>query len=69
MLIYKMFLRELIYEFKSIITYDCRDSYSVPSKTPHAKREVLKTKKMHMQLERLHLQQFLSHKSFAECFS
>ena len=43
--IYKMFLRELIHEFKSIITYDCRDSYSGTQQNPTCKAGSAQNKK------------------------
>ena len=63
MLISKILLRKLIHEVTSSITFDYSDS----QQNSMCKLGSAQKRKMHMELERLHLQQCLSQKSFAEC--
>ena len=56
MLICKILLRNSIHEVTNIITYDCRDNYSGIKQSRCAQK-----RKIYVELERLHLQRFLSH--------
>ena len=69
MLICKILLRKFILEVTSIITFDFRDNYSDIQQNSTCKAGSAQKRKMHMELVSLHLQQFLFHKSFAECFT
>ena len=67
MLICKIFLRKFIHGATSIITFDCRDNYSDIQQNSTCKAGNAQKRKMHVELARLLLQQFLFRKSFAEC--
>ena len=69
MLICKIFLRKFIHEVTSIITFDCRDNYSDIQENSMCKAGSAQKRKIYVELARLHLQQCLFHKSFAECFT
>ena len=69
MLICKITLRKFIHEVISIIPFDCRDNSSDIQQNSTCKAGSAEKRKMHVELARLHLQQFLSHNSFAECFT
>ena len=69
MLICKIFLRKFIHEITSIITFDCRDNYSDILQNTTCNMGSAQKRKLHVELARLHLQHFLFHKSFAECFT
>ena len=65
MLICKIFLRKFIYEVTSIISFDCCDRYSGIQQNSTCQAGSVQKCKMHVELQRLPVQQFLSHKSFA----
>ena len=67
MLISKLLLRKLMHEVTSIITFDCRDNYSDTQQNSMCKVGSAQKRKMHVELEGLHLQQCLLQTSFAEC--
>ena len=69
MLMCEIFLRTFMHEVINIITFDCHDNYSGTQQNSTCKAGSAQKGKMHVELEILHLQQFLSHKSFAECFT
>ena len=69
MLICKRFLRKFIHIVTRIIAFDCHDSYSDIQQNSTCKAGSAQKRKMHVELARLHLQQFLFHKSFADCFT
>ena len=69
MLICKIFLQKFMHEVISIITFDCRDNYSDIQQNSTCEVGSAQKWKMHLELARLHLQQFLFHKSFAESFA
>ena len=69
MSICKIFLRKFIHKASGIISFDCHCYYSDNQQHSTCKLENAQKRKMHMQLERLHLQDILSHKSFAQCFT
>ena len=64
MLICKLYLRKFIHEVTSTITFDCRDYYSDIEQTSTCKAGSAQERKIHVELARLHLQQFLFHKEF-----
>ena len=68
MLICKIVLRKFIHKASGIISFDCHCYYSDNQQHSTCKLENAQKRKMHLQLERLHLQNILSHKSFAQCF-
>ena len=57
MLISKIGLRKFIHEVTSITTFDCRDNYSGTQQNNTCKVGSAQNRKMHVELERLHLQQ------------
>ena len=61
MLIYKIVLRKFIHEVTSIITFDSRDNYLDIHQNSACKAGSAQKRKMHVELARLHLQQFLFH--------
>ena len=67
MLICKIFFRKFIHEVTSIITFDCRDIFLEIQQNSTCKAGSAQKRKMHVELAILHLQQFLFHKSVAEC--
>ena len=70
MLICKIVSRKFIHEVTSIMAFDCRDNYlDIQQDSTRKAGSAQKQKKMHVELARLHLQQFLFHKSLAECFT
>ena len=66
-LICRIFLWKFIHEVKSIIIFDFSDNCSGTQQ--NSTSESAQKRKMHVELARLHLQQFVSHNSFAECFT
>ena len=62
-------LRNFIHEVTRIITLDCRDNYSDIQQNSTYKAGSAQKRNMHVELARLHLQQVLFHKSFAEYFT
>ena len=69
MLIWKMSLWKFIHEVVSNIPFDCCDNSSDIQQKSTFKAGSGEKRKMHVELKRLHLQQFLFRKSFAECFT
>ena len=69
MLIFKISLRKFIHEVTRIIPFDCHDNSSHIQQNSTCKAGSVEKRKMHVELARLHLQQFLFHKSFAECLT
>ena len=69
MLICKIFLRKFIHTVSGIMSFDCHCYYSDTQQHSTCKLGNAQKRKMHVQLERLHLQEFLSHKSFAQCIT
>ena len=69
MLICKIFLQKFIHEVTSIIFFDYCDNYSDIQQNSTCKAGNAQKQQMHVELARLHLQQFLFHKSFAKCFT
>ena len=66
-LICRIFLWKFLHEVKSIITFDYSDNYSGIQQNSTCNMENAQKRKMHVELARLHLQQFLSHNLFAGC--
>ena len=64
-----MSLWKFIYEVTIIIPFDCCDNSSDIQQNSTFKAGSAEKRKMHVELTRLYLQQFLFHKSFAECFT
>ena len=58
MLICKISLRKFIHEITSIIPFDCRDNSSDIQQNSTCKAGSAEKRKMHVELARLHLQQF-----------
>ena len=68
-IICKLFSWKFIHEVSSIINFDCRDNYSGIQQNFLCKAGSSQNSKMHVELKRSHVQQFLSRKSYAECFT
>ena len=66
MLICKIFLRKSIHEVTTTITFDCQDNYSDIQQNSTCKAGSAQKRNMHVELARLHLQQFLFHQSVAK---
>ena len=62
-------LMKIYTEVKSVITFKFSDNYSGIQQNSMCNVESAQKCKMHVELVRLHLQQFLSRNSFAECFT
>ena len=68
-MICRIFLWKFIHEVKSIITFEFSDNYSGIQQNSTCNVKSAQKRKMHVELAILHLQQFLSHNSFSECFT
>ena len=70
MFICKIFLRKFIHKVSGIISFDCHCFYSdTQQHSTTCKLGNAQKRNIHVQLEILHLQDFLSRKSFAHCFT